>query len=122
MQHTCLLLYPGSLFGALADKLHAHWPLLFLCSIGALLGRTSLAFLHSFPLILAVVVGTEALIAPVSVLSDIAIMSASSDVRLGLVDAQYVPQQDPVTPARALHLVEDPLGLLHGSERIQSVS
>ncbi|KAK9820614.1 hypothetical protein WJX72_012297 [[Myrmecia] bisecta] len=69
----------GSMFAALADKLQMHWQMLFLCSVGALIGRTSIAFLHSFPVLLAVVVCTEGLSAPVSILSDIAIMSASSE-------------------------------------------
>eukprot|EP00891_Asterochloris_glomerata_P009207 jgi/Astpho2/9207/fgenesh1_pg.00137_%23_29_t len=69
----------GSLWAAFADRTGWHKSLLLAASILQLLGRSSAALVHTFPGLVALVVVTEGFGSPVTILSDIAIMSAAED-------------------------------------------
>lgn len=71
---------PGAIWAAFADWTRWHKGLLILTSVLALLSRTSTAFVSTFPIICIVALLSEAFSAPVSILSDIAIMSAAKTV------------------------------------------
>ena len=70
----------GAAWAAIADYTRWHKPLLILTSVLALLARTSTAFVASFGMICLVALLSETFTAPVSILSDIAIMSAAKTV------------------------------------------
>ena len=85
---ACLsCLHAGSLWAACADRTGWHKPLLLAASLLQLLGRSSAALVHTFPGLVALVVVTEGFGSPVTILSDIAIMSAAEDVRLQMLFA-----------------------------------
>ena len=80
---ACLsCIHAGSLWAAFADRTGWHKALLLAASILQLLGRSSAALVHTFSGLVALVVVTEGFGSPVTILSDIAIMSAAEDVRL----------------------------------------
>ena len=72
--------YAGAAWAAFADYTRWHKPLLILTSVLALLSRISTAFVSSFAMICVVALLSETFTAPVSILSDIAIMSAAKTV------------------------------------------
>ena len=84
---ACPVSHAGSLWAAFADRTGWHKPLLLAASILQLLGRSSAALVHTFPGLVVLVVVTEGLGSPVTILSDIAIMTAAEDVRLRMLFA-----------------------------------
>lgn len=67
----------GAAWAAFADYTRWHKPLLILTSLLALLSRISTAFVSTFAMVCLVALLSETFTAPVSILSDIAIMSAA---------------------------------------------
>ncbi|DBA86562.1 TPA: hypothetical protein ACH3X1_005042 [Trebouxia sp. C0004] len=67
----------GAAWAAFADYTRWHKPLLILTSVLALMSRISTAFVSSFAMVCLVALLSETFTAPVSILSDIAIMSAA---------------------------------------------
>jgi len=77
-----LLLNAGAAWAAFADYTRWHKPLLILTSVLALMSRISTAFVSTFAMVCLVALLSETFTAPVSILSDIAIMSAAKTVCL----------------------------------------
>ncbi|DBA66577.1 TPA: hypothetical protein ACH3X2_002234 [Trebouxia sp. C0005] len=67
----------GAAWAAFADYTRWHKPLLILTSVLALMSRISTAFVSTFAMVCLVALLSETFTAPVSILSDIAIMSAA---------------------------------------------
>ena len=72
----------GAAWAAFADYTRWHKPLLILTSVLALMSRISTAFVSTFAMVCLVALLSETFTAPVSILSDIAIMSAAKTVCL----------------------------------------
>ncbi len=79
-----LITFPiaGAAWAAFADYTSWHKPLLILTSVLALMSRISTAFVSTFAMVCLVALLSETFTAPVSILSDIAIMSAAKTVCL----------------------------------------
>jgi len=75
-------LIAGAAWAAFADYTRWHKPLLILTSVLALMSRISTAFVSTFAMVCLVALLSETFTAPVSILSDIAIMSAAKTVCL----------------------------------------